>query len=346
MGMQWTPWFNVPCHCRLEVLSLTFFFLCVILLGPLSVILIIYLLIAGNIFWKIICVSYLVFFVFDFKSGDRGGRGAGSSWVRSWSVWKHIVNYFPIDLVKTVDLPPDRNYLICIFPHGMLSFGAAGNFCTSHSKFSTLFPGLRPKLTTLNVPNFVFPIARELGLAVGNCAASPTALTNLLTQSTDPNHKSNRDGYKSNAIGLIVGGVREQRLIFPNTYRLYLKNRKGFVKIALKTGAPLVPALSFGENDYYNMPFSPDVENPSVWQQLSGICGGRGYLQYNFGMLPRRQPITTVIGAPIEVEQVLQPNQDQIDNVHKVFCTRLEELFEEHKSKYVENFDNVHLEFV
>lgn len=42
------------------------------------------------------------------------------SWVRSFLVWKWILNYFPIDLVKTADLPSDRNYLICVFPHGIL----------------------------------------------------------------------------------------------------------------------------------------------------------------------------------------------------------------------------------
>lgn len=45
-----------------------------------------------------------------------------SAWVRSWSVWKHAQNYFPVDLVKTAELPPDRNYLICAFPHGILRF--------------------------------------------------------------------------------------------------------------------------------------------------------------------------------------------------------------------------------
>lgn len=40
-------------------------------------------------------------------------------WIRSLNVWKHCMNYFPIDLVKTADLPPDRNYLICVFPHGV-----------------------------------------------------------------------------------------------------------------------------------------------------------------------------------------------------------------------------------
>lgn len=41
------------------------------------------------------------------------------NWVRNLGILKHCVNYFPIDLVKTANLTPDRNYLICLFPHGM-----------------------------------------------------------------------------------------------------------------------------------------------------------------------------------------------------------------------------------
>lgn len=42
------------------------------------------------------------------------------SWVRSFRVWKWILNYFPIDLIKTAEMPADRNYLVCVFPHGIL----------------------------------------------------------------------------------------------------------------------------------------------------------------------------------------------------------------------------------
>lgn len=75
----------------------------------------------------------------------------------------------------------------------------------------------------------------------------------MLKQSNNPNDKSNSDGFTSTAAGLIVGGAREQRLAEPNVYKFVLKNRKGFVKIALRTGASLVPAISFGENNTFDV---------------------------------------------------------------------------------------------
>lgn len=170
------------------------------------------------------------------------------------------------------------------------------------------------------------------------CGASANSLTTLLNQSNDPADKSNRDGYTSNAVGLIVGGEKEQAYTFPNTYRFYLKTRKGFARIALKTGAPLVPAISFGENDHFRFS-SP---GPSRLRMFHG----RGFLQYNYGLIPLRRPITTVIGAPIYVEKISSPSDADIDKIHGEFCKKLEELFESHKSKYVENFENVFLEFV
>lgn len=73
---------------------------------------------------------------------------------------------------------------------------------------------------------------------------------------------------------------------------------------------------------------------------------GRGFFQYSFGILPRRHPITTVIGSPIPVSQVENPSRDQVSELHQLFCERLVELFETEKNKYVKDADNVHIEFI
>lgn len=62
------------------------------------------------------------------------------AWFRSLSVWKHCMNYFPIDLVKTENMPAGRNYLLCCFPHGLfvwVLFGISNRNPVSCSRFSS-----------------------------------------------------------------------------------------------------------------------------------------------------------------------------------------------------------------
>ena len=45
------------------------------------------------------------------------------------------------------------------------------------------------------------------------------------------------------------GGAAEALDAHPGKLELTLRKRKGFVRIALQTGASLVPSLAYGEND-------------------------------------------------------------------------------------------------
>lgn len=70
---------------------------------------------------------------------------------------------------------------------------------------------------------------------------------------------------------------------------------------------------------------------------------GRGFLQCSVGGLPLRSPINTVVGAPISVTKKINPSQDDIDDLHKIFMEELEKLFEEHKWTYLKNAKEVKL---
>jgi len=43
---------------------------------------------------------------------------------------------------------------------------------------------------------------------------------------------------------------------------------------------------------------------------------------------------TLSVGAPIPVERVEQPSQDDIDALHVKYCSSLVKLFDEHKASY------------
>ncbi|PIO63332.1 diacylglycerol acyltransferase [Teladorsagia circumcincta] len=57
-------------------------------------------------------------------------------------------------------------------------------------------------------------------------------------------------------------------------------------------------------------------------------------VELNFGYLPYRKPIDTVVGAPIPVEKVANPTQERIDELHELYMEKLNDLFEEHKQRF------------
>lgn len=97
------------------------------------------------------------------------------------------------------------------------------------------FPGIRPKIATLDM-NFYIPFMREVCRYLGLVSCSKESLTHYLTKSNDSKHKENKDGFTSNAVLLLVGGAQESLNARPRNYAIQLKNRKGFVKIAIRTG--------------------------------------------------------------------------------------------------------------
>lgn len=102
-------------------------------------------------------------------------------------------------------------------------------------KWLELFPGVRPKIATLDM-HFCIPFMRELIRFVGMVSCSKESLTYHLSKSNDPKDKCNRDGFTSNAVAVLVGGAQESLDSHPGRYILTLKNRRGFVKIAIRTG--------------------------------------------------------------------------------------------------------------
>uniref|UniRef100_A0A3Q1H8I7 2-acylglycerol O-acyltransferase 2-B-like n=1 Tax=Acanthochromis polyacanthus TaxID=80966 RepID=A0A3Q1H8I7_9TELE len=97
--------------------------------------------------WWLLALLYAGWLWLDWDTPTSGGRRSG--WIRSWMVWEYFRDYFPLRLIKTVDLDPKKNYIFGFHPHGVLVAGAFGNFCTEATGFSRLFPGLTPHLLML-----------------------------------------------------------------------------------------------------------------------------------------------------------------------------------------------------
>ncbi|XP_077556829.1 2-acylglycerol O-acyltransferase 2-A-like [Haemaphysalis longicornis] len=325
LGVKWTP-MRLPLHRRLETLAALAFTFEFWISGFACLFLLIYIFLRTR--YYPLALVYAAWMYWDRKTCARGGRW--SDWVRSWSAFKYFRNYFPIQLVKTCDLPADRNYLFGYHPHGIIAAGAVCNFATDATNFRTLFPGIQTHLTTLQI-QFNLPFHRDLLQAGGVCVASRESLDWILSSKTP-----------GKAAVVIVGGEAELHQSRPGIYKLVLTNRRGFVRVALKHGTPLVPVFSFGENELFKqaeIPIDSWLGRVLAWYKgLSGFAPplfwGRGVFQYSWGWVPRRKRIVTVVGKPLEVPKMEFPSEEEVDRVHRQYIDALTQLFNDHKDKY------------
>lgn len=144
------------------------------------------------------------------------------------------------------------------------------------------------------------------------------------------------------AITIVVGGARESLDAQPYKLRLVLKRRKGFIKLAIRTGADLVPVLAFGENELYDQVSSQSHPLVHKYQMLAKKVLGftvplfhaRGVFNYDVGIMPYRRPLNVVVGRPIKVVQQQEPDSGYVDEMHARYVGELQRIWEEWKDQF------------
>lgn len=268
----------------------------------------------------------------DTKAPQSGVRFL--PWTRRLPFWNTLADYFPVRLHKSCDLDPEGNYLFGYHPHGIIGVGALITFATNATGFERAFPGLDLRLLTLAI-NFYFPFTREVLMALG---------VNSVTKQSVERNLTRKPGA---SVAIVVGGAAEALDARPGWAVLTLARRKGFVKMALKTGASLVPVFAFGENDIFDQVDNPDgspLRKFQLWmKQLIGVTPpafygrslSRGVLrrmfQSNAGVMPKRESIEVVVGHPISCPKTPSPTQAQIDEYHARYVTALKDLYDTHR---------------
>ncbi|KAK9778446.1 putative diacylglycerol O-acyltransferase [Seiridium cardinale] len=328
--IRWAP-FNVPAKRRLQTLAVLVHCLCI---GTL--VSIFFALCANPFAWPLLLV-YLMHLLTSNAATD-GSLRYRSEWFRHSYIWDLFAGYFPAHLHKTHDLPPTRKYIFGYHPHGIISHGAWAAFATEALGFAEKFPGITNSLLTLE-NNFRIPLYRDYVLAMGVRSVSKDSIANILTRGGSNNEGMGR------AVTIVIGGARESLEAQPGSMRLVLKQRKGFIKLAVRTGADLVPVLAFGENDLYDQ-LRPK-EHPlvhkiqmfilKVWKFTLPFLHGRGIFNYDVGLMPYRRPLNVVVGAPIKVQQYKRVDDQEIDRLHDLYVKELLKLWDRYKDEFVPN---------
>jgi len=307
-----------------QVIAVFTYLFALVLFGPLCLCSLLYMLFFTEYYW--ISLLYGVWWLYDLSTCNTGGRRTHLvQWVRRWSLWRHLRDYFPIKMIKTAELDPRRNYIFSCHPHGVICFGSVTVFASEADDFSVKYPGINAHVNTVE-GNLWMPGFREFFLMFGAVASSKESLSFLL---------SNPDG--GEAAVLMVGGIPEMDNFHDKQINLVLNKRKGFIKLALRNGTSLVPTFVFGETHLYKQSGLVSRLQEKI-RDLIGIAPvifyGRGFLQNSFGFLPHRTPMTVVVGEPIIVQKVSEPSIDEIDKLHALYVKKVKKLYSKYNPIY------------
>lgn len=141
-------------------------------------------------------------------------------------------------------------------------------------------------------------------------------------------------------IGLAPGGIAEmfegypKAGTHPDEEYVILNARKGFVRMAVKHGVPLIPVYCFGATKMFKRLQLPALEYLSKLLRIS-ICVFFG----SWGLpMPFRQRLLYVMGSPLFPPEVNSNDTEvldsQVDALHARFCDELVALFDRHKESY------------
>lgn len=213
---------------------------------------------------------------------------------------KYHPRYFRRSSFIIEDEFEEENGLICVHPHGVFSQGWSfvfENQCVLKNVTACFSDALA------NTPLFRI-LARSLKSITG---VSKSALVDLL--------QSRKMG------AMIVGGFEDATIFSYDKDRIFLKNRKGFVKLALQNGTRLFPVYVFGEcRSYYNLQGFWDIR---LWLNKKGLPGVVPFGWPLLPILPRRDSEN--------------PSREDVCKYHKEYVDSLIGLFDRWKAKFYGN---------
>jgi len=233
-----------------------------------------------------------------------------------------IEHYFPISVIpwsKDAKLPSTEQYIFAVHPHGIHCV-PLGIFSMHRSAFSKRFPNLVEHTLTGLAASVIFkiPLVRELFITFGYVDASRSVAQNAM-----------RCG---RSLFVCTGGNEEAMLTTYGEDIVVLKNRKGFIRLALSYGANLVPIYGVGNTDLYKT-YGIFLKQRMWIQKKFGIALPIFHGRW-FSPLPYKKPLKILIGKPIQTPKPYilgaKPDNALVDKYHQIYMDALKQLYSDH----------------
>ncbi len=203
---------------------------------------------------------------------------------------------------------PSHSGLYIWHPHGL--------FATAPYIHNALGLGTNsPKMSQATITLFFrVPFVKEVARYTGLIDANYKTLKSELLQ--------------DKKVALVVGGIEEMFHCEKNTIKLILTKRVGYLRLALETRKPLIPVLTYGENEIYTA--VKEYTNTALNRFLKANLGfilpvGSMESILNWADLHEAplSKIDTYVGTP-----VMPTEEDTVETLRQKYTEALKELFD------------------
>ncbi|XP_058758695.1 diacylglycerol O-acyltransferase 2D-like isoform X2 [Vicia villosa] len=224
-----------------------------------------------------------------------------------------LSSYFPITLhlEDAEAFHPNQSYVFGYEPHSIFPFGI---FALHDNVGFMPISKIRFLVSSMS---FYIPFLRQVWTWLGFTSVEKKILISLLES--------------GQSCIIVPGGIRETLFMEHDSENVFLKERRGFVRIAIEMGHPLVPIFCFGQTNTYKWwkVSTKLVHNLTRFIKINpiifwGILGSH---------IPFKNPLYVVVGRPIHVKKNPKPTTEQVTKVHSEFVEALRDLFQKHKAK-------------
>lgn len=299
----------------------------------------------------LLIVAYSCWYYFDSNSPEEGGYKANRfiTLLRT-KLFLPSIHYFPITLhfpkhnntnndtnydTISTNLKENESYIIGYHPHGALPIGAIMPFTGCTNLLRPFIPHSIDCIRFATVPfNLRLPGWRELLLASGFIHSSFRSCIVYLGIRNEGDESVKR----GKVLVIAVGGSREMLEAKNGTCNLILSSRKGIFRLALLTGASLIPTFGFNENELFH--FYEGYRWMNWLREWSlerlnftiPLIKGR----YLYGLLPGRTEINVVFGNSISVEKRREEEvtEEVVEELKEKYMDELRRMYEENVQKY------------
>jgi 1-acyl-sn-glycerol-3-phosphate acyltransferase len=256
--------------------------------------------------------------------------------LHSWMAIQ-VIKYFSFRLIST-ELPPPihsetvngkngtapvrscRPQILVAPPHGVFPYGNLLAMIAWPSHAGHHFLGLAANAA------ITVPVFKQILVGMGVIDASRSSARRALE-------------HFPNTIGISTGGVAEVFETTADDECIILKERIGLIKLAIRTGADLVPCYMFGNTKLLSCWAGDGIPyGRRVLEKISRKIGFALIVLYGrYGLpIPFRVPVLAVKGKAIPTFHMKceEPTNEQIAEIQERLIRDMQKLFDDHKHLY------------